>query len=128
MKIKVDWEADVLHVVFDEDASAEVAEEVGDDVVLGPRRGRPDSGLRDLGALPQVRPEQEPFEPGDPGTGGQGGRLNTAFSHGSERTPRARGDGARPRALLPAGFCRRRRFLLSLFRGWFRPLCRPGSA
>jgi uncharacterized protein YuzE len=34
MKIKVDWEADVLHVVFDEDASAEVAEEVGDDVVL----------------------------------------------------------------------------------------------
>lgn len=34
MRIKVDWEADVLYVLFDEEAELEVAEEVGDEVVL----------------------------------------------------------------------------------------------
>lgn len=34
MRIKIDREADVLHVVFDEEATFEVAEEVGDDLVL----------------------------------------------------------------------------------------------
>lgn len=34
MKIKVDWEADVLYVLFDEEVELEVAEEVGDEVVL----------------------------------------------------------------------------------------------
>lgn len=34
MRIKVDWEADVLHIRFDEEAELKVAEEVGDEVVL----------------------------------------------------------------------------------------------
>ena len=34
MKIKVDWEADVLYIRFDEESELEVAEEVGDEVVL----------------------------------------------------------------------------------------------
>lgn len=34
MKIKIDWEADVMHVVFDEEAELSLAEEVGDEVVL----------------------------------------------------------------------------------------------
>lgn len=34
MRIKIDWEADVLHVVFDEETRPEVAEEVGNGLVL----------------------------------------------------------------------------------------------
>lgn len=34
MRIKIDWEADVMHVVFDEEAELSLAEEVGDEVVL----------------------------------------------------------------------------------------------
>lgn len=34
MRIKVDWEADVLYILFDEAAELEAAEEVDDEVVL----------------------------------------------------------------------------------------------
>jgi len=34
VRIKVDWEADVLHIRFDEEAELKIAEEVGDEVVM----------------------------------------------------------------------------------------------
>jgi len=64
VRIKVDWEADVLHIRFDEEAELKIAEEVGDEVVMDLDEQDRIVGLEILNLMQR---NKRPFQPGDQG-------------------------------------------------------------